>query len=338
MVDHSNWPDGVSVIIPVLNEERHLEEAVTGILAQAWDGPLEVVLALGPSKDRTNEVAAQLAAADARVVLVDSPTGRTPNSLNAAIAATRYEVIVRVDGHAVLPPDYIATAVETLARTGADNVGGIMYAAGQTDFEQAVACAMKSKLGVGAAAFHVGGGEGPAETVYLGVFRRSALDRVGGYDEGFLRAQDWEMNHRIRETGGLVWFNPAMVVTYRPRPDLKSLAKQYFHYGRWRREVMREHPETVSGLSGARYFAPPLAVVGVIGGTAKGMIGSLGGPKLMRLGWIAPAGYGALLLGGSAVIGRGLPPRSWAALPVVLGTMHMSWGWGFLTSPKGLRQ
>ncbi len=182
--------------MPVLNEERHLTHAVTGVLTQDWAGPLEIVLALGPSTDRTDEVARRLAAIDERIVLVPNPTGRTPAGLNAAIAASRYEVVVRVDGHAILPADYVALAVETLQRTGADNVGGIMRAEGEAPFEQAVARAMTSPLGVGHAAFHVGGGEGRAETVYLGCFRKSALTRVGGYDETFLRAQDWEMNHR----------------------------------------------------------------------------------------------------------------------------------------------
>lgn len=331
------WPDGISVIMPVLNEERHLQESVEGILSQQWEGGLEVILALGPSTDRTGEVAARLQQADPRVVLVANPTGKTPAALNAAIAAARYQVVVRVDGHAVLPPGYLRLAVETLARTGADNVGGIMAAVGVTSFEQAVAAAMTSKLGVGAASFHVGGGEGPAETVYLGSFRREALERVGGYDVSFLRAQDWEMNHRLRASGGTVWFNPELVVTYRPRPDLKSLAKQYFHYGRWRREVMRRHPETVSGRSAARYFAPPATLVLVTAGTVKGLIGSLGGPRIMRWGWLAPAGYFSGVLIGSAVISRGLPARARALLPLVLVTMHGCWGAGFLSSPDDLR-
>ena len=217
-----------------------------------------------------------------------NPSGRTPSGLNAAIHASRYEVVVRVDGHALLPGNYVSTAVETLARTGADNVGGIMNAEGETPFEQAVARAMTTPMGVGAAPFHVGGGEGEAETVYLGCFRKTALQRVGGYDETFLRAQDWEMNHRIRETGGLVWFNPALVVTYRPRPDASSLAEQYFHYGRWRREVMRRHPETASRTSALRYFAPPVAVVGVVAGAAAGLVGSTVGPRALRIGWLAP--------------------------------------------------
>ncbi|MGV1003260.1 MAG: glycosyltransferase family 2 protein [Candidatus Nanopelagicales bacterium] len=331
------WPDGISVIMPVLDEERHLGEAVAGILEQEWSGALEVILALGPSRDRTDEVARDLQARDSRVVIVSNPTGKTPAALNAAIAVSRYQVVVRVDGHAVLSPGYLRLAVQTLRRTGADNVGGVMSAVGTTPFEQAVAAAMTSKLGVGAAAFHVGGGEGPAETVYLGSFRRDALERVGGYDETFLRAQDWEMNHRILHSGGEVWFNPELVVTYRPRPDLKSLAKQYFHYGRWRREVMRAHPETVSGASAARYLAPPVTLVLVAGGTLKGLIGTLGGPRLMRLGWLAPAGYFGLIAAGSLVIGRGLPLTARAALPVVLATMHGSWGAGFLCSPDDLR-
>ena len=332
------WPDGVSVIMPVLNEERHLSESVAGILAQDWPGGLEIVLALGPSTDRTDEVARRMQALDDRVVLVPNPTGRTPAGLNAAIRASHFEVIVRVDGHAVLPADYLSTAVRTLAETGADNVGGVMLAQGQTDFEQAVARAMTTSLGVGASSFHVGGGAGEAETVYLGCFRRSALDRVGGYDETFLRAQDWEMNHRIRQTGGTVWFTPDLVVSYRPRPDAASLARQYFHYGRWRREVMRRHPETVSRASALRYLAPPAALVGVVGGAALGALGSTVGPRGLRWGWLAPAGYATLVTLGGAVLGRGLPPAAHASLPGVYATMHMAWGAGFLSSPPGLRE
>ncbi|NDB19100.1 MAG: glycosyltransferase, partial [Actinobacteria bacterium] len=183
--------------MPVLNEGPHLRAAVAAVLSQGWTGPFEVVLAVGPSKDDTETVAAALAQADARVRVVTNPSGRTPDALNAAIDASRYPVVVRVDAHSELPDGYIATAVATLERTGADNVGGVMCPVGRTPFEVAVALAMTSPVGVGAAAYHTGGAEGPSESVYLGAFRRAALDRVRGYDPRFTRAQDWEMNHRI---------------------------------------------------------------------------------------------------------------------------------------------
>lgn len=226
------WP-GVSVVMPVLNEERHLRAAVDGVLGQDYPGEVEVVLAIGPSRDRTDEVAQELAS-DPRVRVIDNPEGHTPHALNAAIHAARHDILVRVDGHSVLPTDYVRTAVTVLEDTGADNVGGLMAAEGTTNMERAVACAMSSRLGVGSALFHTGGDAGPAETVYLGVFRRSALDRVGGYDETFHRAQDWEMNHRIRETGGVVWFTPHLQVAYRPRSSFAALARQYFSTGSWR--------------------------------------------------------------------------------------------------------
>ena len=325
-------PPGVSIVVPVLNEERHLADAVAQLLAQRYDGPLEVVLALGPSTDATDEIAASLAAADDRVHLVSNPTGRTPVGLNAAVAAARHDIVVRVDGHALVPDDYVAVAVATLLRTGADNVGGIMAAEGETPFEQAVARAMTSKLGVGAASFHVGGEEGPAPTVYLGAFRRDGLERVGGYDETMARAQDWEMNYRIRQTGGLVWFTPRMRVTYRPRPTVATLARQYFDYGRWRREVVRRHPDTLS----VRYLAAPVAVAGVAVGTAAGLVSAVGGPAWLRAGWLAPAGYAALVAAGGLAVGRGLPGAVRARVPLAMATMHGSWGVGFLLSPRGL--
>lgn len=319
------WP-GVSVVMPVLDEERHLRAAVSAVLGQHYPGPLEVVLALGPSRDRTDEIAAELAADDPHVRLVANPSGATGAGLNLAVAAAGNEVVVRLDGHALVPADYVQVAVETLLRTGADNVGGLMAAEGVTDFERAVAAAMTSPLGVGQASFHVGGEEGPAPTVYLGVFRREVLDRLGGYDESFLRAQDWELNHRIRQSGGVVWFTPRMTVSYRPRSTLGALARQYRDYGRWRRVVMREH----EGTANLRYLAPPVTVVAVAAGTAVGLAG-------WRPALLAPLGYATGVLAGSVVVGRGLPLRSRVWLPAVLATMHMSWGVGFLTSPRSLR-
>lgn len=324
----------VSVIMPVLNEERHLAEAVAAVLNQDFDGSLEVILALGPSTDKTDEVAAALASNDGRVRLVQNPSGRTPVGLNAALAVAAAPIVVRVDGHCELPRDYISVAVECLNRTGADNVGGVMAAEGTTPFECAVAVAMRSPLGVGGAPFHVGGEEGEAPTVYLGAFRAETLARVGGYDEGFDRAQDWEMNHRIRRSGGLVWFNPNLTVSYRPRSTVRALAKQYFQYGSWRREVMRRHPETVS----LRYLAPPAAVTAIAVGSVAAVAGTRGiAPRIARLGAVAPLGYLAAVTVGGLAISRRQPAAVRPVVPLVLVTMHMSWGVGFLTSRPKLR-
>ena len=325
--DAMGWP-GVSAVLTVLNEERHLRDAVASVLDQDYPGDIELVIALGPSRDKTDAVAHEIAAADSRVQCVDNPSGRTPEGLNKAIALTRHPVIARVDGHAELPGDYLRIAVEALERTGAVNVGGLMGAEGRTPFERAVARAMTTRFGVGNAPFHVGGEEGPADTVYLGVFRRSALDEVGGYDEAFTRAQDWEMNYRLRRAGGLIWFTPALKVSYRPRGSLSQLAKQYFNYGKWRGEVMRQHPDTVN----LRYLAPPTALLGVTLGLVLGLVGIAVHPLLWAL--LVPGGYLAAVVAASIATARGLSARAALWLPVVYPTMHGSWGSGFLSTVK----
>lgn len=304
--------------MPILNEERHLADAVGSVLAQDYPGELEVVVALGPSTDATTEVAHRLAAADPRLTLVDNPSGRTPEGLNAALAAARHEIVVRMDGHGELSEGYIRRAVEILEETGAANVGGVMRAEGVTDFERAAATAMRSPLGLGGARFHVGGRPGPSKTVYLGVFRRDWLRRVGGYDASYARAQDWEMNYRIRSLGGVVWFTPELSVTYRPRPDLRALARQYYRTGQWRRRLVRQHPESVN----ARYLAPPAAVV-VLAATAVGGV-------LWRPLWAVPLAYAAAVTGGGLAIGAREGTRVAVRVPPVLATMHLTWGWGFL--------
>jgi glycosyltransferase involved in cell wall biosynthesis len=326
----SHWPP-VSVVMPVLNEERHLEEAVGRVLDQDYPGELEVVLAIGPSKDRTQEIAEKLADRDPRISIVPNPTGKTPAALNVGIAHAKHDILVRVDGHGALTDGYITRAVEVLDETGADNVGGVMAAEGRTATEMAVACAYRSRLGLGASTFHQGGKAGPADTVYLGVFRRAALERVGGFDETMHRAQDWELNYRIRKTGGLIWFSPDLSVTYRPRSSLSAVAKQFFHTGQWRREVIRRHPETAN----KRYLAPPVAVILLTLGTILGIIGLITGISWLDLGFLAPLGYALLLLVGSAVEGRYLPWKALFWMPLVCATMHISWGLGFLI---GLRE
>ncbi len=323
------WPS-VSIIMTVVNEERHLADAIERLLAQEYPGELDIVVAVGPSRDRTRQVADEVAATHDHVTVVDNPSGRTPAGLNAAIAASTGEVIVRIDGHSMVPSDYVATGVRVLEETGADNVGGVMAAEGTNDFEDAVARAMTSVFGVGGASFHVGGEAGEAPTVYLGCFRRSALERVGGYDETMVRAQDWEMNLRIRQTGGVIWFTPEMHVTYRPRHTLKALARQYHDYGRWRREVARRHPETVS----LRYLAAPAAVTAIGAGLALAAAGAATRhPWVVGLGLAAPVGYALANLGASAVSARTAPalsPGSTLRLPAVYATMHGAWGLGFL--------
>ena len=319
--------------MPVVNEEKHLRASVQRVLAQDYDGPFDVTLAVGPSRDRTDEVARTLAEEFPQVRVVSNPSGSTPAGLNAAINASSGEIVVRVDGHAMIPADYVTCAVEVLTRTGADNVGGVMAAEGTGDFERAVAAGMTSRFGVGDASFHVGGEEGPALTVYLGCFRRSALERVGGYDESMERAQDWELNLRIRESGGVVYFTPDLHVTYRPRHSIRALARQYHDYGRWRREVARRHPSTLS----LRYLAAPVTVATIGAGVVVGVVGVLTvRPNWVGLGLVPTAVYAGGNLIASLVTGvRTGDVRVATRLPGVLATMHGAWGVGFLRGGAG---
>jgi succinoglycan biosynthesis protein ExoA len=325
-----DWP-GVSVVMPVLDEEPYLAAAVGKVLDQDYPGELEVILAVGPSSDRTEEIAAELAAADRRVRVVENPRARTPYALNLGFAAARYDVVVRVDGHGELTDGYLRRAVELLEETGAANVGGVMDAHGVTPFEQAVAAAYMSRLGLGGTGFHdASAPAGEAETVFLGAFRKEAVAAVGGFDEGMHRAQDWELNYRLRRSGRRIWFSPELRVTYRPRSTLGELARQMYGTGRWRREVVRRHPETLT----LRYLAPPVAVLGLVGGTLAGLLGGLTGNRLLQVGWAAPVGYLALVVAGAVTAPPGTSAAARLRLPLVLAATHISWGLGFLLGPR----
>ena len=321
-MNHLSSP-AVTIILPILNEEADLQNCISAILQQDYAGEIEIILALGPSKDNTNQIARDLAAADKRIKLVNNPTGQTAKGLNLAIAQSSFEIICRIDGHSEISNSYLKTAVSIMQEKGAVNVGGLMYADGQSGLQRTIAQAMRSKLGVGASKFHTGGTAGPSDTVYLGTFKKSAILAAGGFDERYIRAQDWELNHRMRAQGGLIWFDPRLVVTYRPRKSLTKLAKQYFQYGRWRRVISRQHPKTTN----FRYLAPPVALV-------INLLSVVFGVLVAKIFYLPVLIYMTLLIIGGAIIGQKFADK--LLMPIVFATMHLSWGAGFITSPKKL--
>ncbi|MGV8883085.1 MAG: glycosyltransferase family 2 protein [Rhodoglobus sp.] len=316
---------GVSYVMPVLNEVDHIAAAVNSLTAQDYEGPFEIILALGPSVDGTNDIIAHMALADPRIRSIPNELGSTPGGLNAAIRASSNPIVVRVDAHSVLPPHYTRIAVTTLQDTGADNVGGIMKAEGTTPFEKAVAHAYGSPEGLGGTQHHVGGKAGPADTAYLGVFRRDRLMEVGLFDEEIKRGQDWELNRRLRVTGGTVWFTPELTVVYRPRSSLRKLVRQFVATGIWRGELARRFGTANS----VRYFVPPLAVLGVVGGLVLGIIGLIAGIPWLTLAFAVPAVYALFVVIASLRAAReGLATALWYL--IVLPCIHFGWGTGFV--------
>ena len=317
--------------MPVLNERAYLEHAVASVLAQDVDGPAELVLALGPSTDGTTELAQRLAAADPRIRLVDNPAAHIPVGLNAAIRASRYATIVRVDAHSELSPGYAARALQTRERAGAANGGGVMHAEGRSPFQKAVARLYNSPVGLGGGAYHGGTQEGEAESAYLGVMRRAVLDEVGLFDESIRRGEDWELNLRIRQAGHRVWFDPDLSVTYWPRESWLRLARQFRATGAWRGELVRRFGRR----NGIRYFAPPILLLLVVLALVVGILqlaGVLSGPASLIASLLVytPLALYVLLVVGVALApgGGGLRQRLWTL--AVLPTMHLSWGLGFL--------
>jgi glycosyltransferase involved in cell wall biosynthesis len=314
----------VSVVLPVRNEVHGIRAALSSALEQEYDHPIQVVVADGSSTDGTWELLEEMQSQDARIKAVRNPIGTTPAGLNTAIRAADGDVIVRLDGHAELPAGYVQRAVERLTKHNADNVGGIQAAVGGTPLQSATAIAMTTPLGVGDARFHIGGEAGPVDTVYLGVFRRDVFERFGFFDEGLLRNQDYELNYRIRAGGGIVWFDPGLRVEYRPRSSLSSLWSQYYQYGAWKRVVVKRHP----GSTRWRQLVPPVFVLALVASAAATAT------PIRRASFIVPAAYLIALISTTAVeAGR---RRTWSALllPVVLPTMHIAWGLGFLVGAR----
>jgi glycosyltransferase involved in cell wall biosynthesis len=229
----------VSVIVPCRNERKHIERFVDDVLGQpALDVELELLIADGRSTDGTREILLRRAGDDSRIVVVDNPEGTTPHALNHAIDRATGQVIVRMDVHTEYAPDYIARCLETLQRTGADNVGGPARTRSNGYFQTANSIAYHSPFSVGGARFHNPEYEGEVDTVVYGCWPREVFDRLGRFDSELVRNQDDEFNLRLIRAGGRIWQDPAIRSWYFPRARLVDLLRQYRQYGYWKVRVI----------------------------------------------------------------------------------------------------
>jgi glycosyltransferase involved in cell wall biosynthesis len=305
----------VSVLVPVLNEEACITEVIERVRGQTHDN-LEVVVADGRSTDRTRDLVEQAVRSDPRVRLIDNPGRIQSVGLNRALAASSGEAIVRLDGHSFIEPDYIERCVRLLARTGAAVVGGRMVARpARGETAQAVAVAMHRRWAAGPAAFHGHGASGPADTVYLGCFRRDRLVAVGGWAEDVGVNEDYELNYRIRQAGGVVYFDDTLEVGYQPRSTLRAVARQYFRYGRSKSMTLRKHPRSIKLRQLAPMMLLPLALTALM----PGLVGSAGRAVLLAH---------AIALAILAMRERGLPLGRRCRLAAVAWSMHASWSLG----------
>ena len=313
-----------SVLVPVLDEEGHLQAAAAAMRAQRLEGEFELIFLDGGSRDATRAILEELAGEDERIRVLDNPAKRTPNALNIGLGAARGEFVARMDAHSHYPPDYLAQGIERLRRGDVAHVSGPQVAQGQGRWSRRTAMALASPLGTGGAAFRrEGSDEFEVDSGFTGVWHRSTLERHAGWDEGWPQNQDAELAARIRREGGRLVCLTGMAARYVPRDSLRALARQYWRFGIYRAKTVGRHPDA---MRRTHVLAPGLAVC-ALGGLVPGRAGIV-----PRLGLGA---YALALAGAAAQAVRGHGPADAASLPLVLAVMHLSWGFGFLAGCAG---
>lgn len=318
----------VTIIIPCLNEGKTISRVLQAIKGQDYPGDkLDVVIADGLSEDDTRKQIIEFRTANPTlpVTVVDNKKREIPAGLNLAIKAARGEIIVRMDGHSLPAPDYVSKCVENLKAGKGDNVGGrwIIIPGEDTWIARGIAAAAAHRLGVGNVKYRVSGTSGPVDTVPFGSYFRVLFDEVGFFDETLLTNEDYEFNTRIRNKGKVIWFDPSITCRYFSRPDLVSLARQYWRYGYWKAKMVKRYPGSIK----PRQLMPPVFVAGLTILLAAGLV-------------FLPAFYGllAIILLYLGIIMIASVPEAASrkdislivSIPLAIMTMHFIWGSGFL--------
>lgn len=323
----------ISVVIPCRNERRHIELLMLSILAQQLDpgDELEVLVADGMSDDGTRELLRGLMQKHP-ISLIDNPERIVSTGLNAAIEASRGDVVVRMDVHTVYAPDYIRECVRTLQETGADSVGGPWVARPNQDaVSEAIATAFHSPFCCGGGKAHNAEYEGEIDTVYLGCWRRDVFERVGLFDPELVRNQDDEFHFRLRRQGGRVWQSPRIQSWYTPRSSLRALFRQYMQYGYWKVAVMRKH----RGLAALRQAIPALFVASAIAGLLAIAISAAFGASVVAKGMAILLASVFAIYAAACIIAALLLPssvrlRARLLAPYTIAIYHSAYGLGFL--------
>ena len=314
----------VSVIMPIRNEREYIADAIQALLSQDHlPASYEVLVVDGMSDDGTREIVGDICARNPRVRLLDNPQRIVSSALNIGVAESRGEVIIRVDGHTRVAPDFVRSNLQLLEEhPEAWSVGGPIAHRGKTSFARGVAAAMSSRFGVGGATHRNERYEGYAEGAVFPAFRRDVFDKVGTFDETLVRNQDDEFNFRVTNGGGKIFISPRVKHEYYVRGSLKSLARQYLQYSYWKVAVFRKHKKIIA----ARHLAP---VAFVIGAPACAIAAVVTPPPFGLIALVPLGMYGALLLSSSAAIAvREKSVLIGASAGVAIATMHFAYGMG----------
>jgi glycosyltransferase involved in cell wall biosynthesis len=309
--------------MPVRNEASFIARSLNSVLSQDYPSHLlEVIVADGMSDDLTRDEIRSIQARHPNLRLIDNPAKIVPTGMNLAIEQARGDIIVRVDGHTIVAPDYVGECVAALGRSGADNVGGRMRAIGVGAFGEAVALATSSPFGVGGARFHYSDAEEWVDTVYLGAWPRRVFERIGSFDEEQIRNQDDEFNYRLLSQGGKILLSPRIKSRYYSRSTMSSLWRQYFQYGYWKVRVMQKHPAQMR----PRQFAPPIFVAVLVCSLILIPFSSVGA-------WGFGFTLGSYLAANLGVSGFIAARGYWRRLPLLtlsFAVLHLAYGAGFL--------
>jgi glycosyltransferase involved in cell wall biosynthesis len=319
----------VSIIIPCYNEQATIHLLLNAIRKQHYElGELEVIIADGMSTDGTRKAVQnfRIEYPELKVEVVDNPDRSIPHGLNRAIQIAGGTYLVRLDAHSVPDRNYVALCVADLEGDCGDIVGGVweIHPSGDSWVQRAIAWSASHYLGVGDAYYRVGSKPKFVDTVPFGAYKRSLIEQVGMYDESLLANEDYEFATRVRQSGGVVWLNPAIRSIYFARSSFSALAKQYWRYGFWKVRMLIRYPSTLRWrqLSGG-FVLSWLVLIGL----------SLWIPLARWFLILEAIIYGlALFISGVQIAWR---ERDWQMLfgvPIAISTMHFSWGSGFLWS------
>lgn len=251
----------ISIIIPIRNEENSIGATLDSILNQNIDEEIEILIADGMSTDQTRDILQSYQKQNKDIQIIDNPEKIVSTGFNRALSVSKGRLIIRIDGHSELQPDFLQNCIDVHLKVDVGCVGGPTIHKGKGLIGKSIEIAQSSNFGVGGVEFRKEQSEGKfVDTLAFGAYKRDVFQNLGGYDEELVRNQDDEFSLRMIQHGEKIWLDPSIQSEYVPRNSFVKLFKQYFQYGYYKIRVFQKR----RGIASWRHLIPGIFVMSII--------------------------------------------------------------------------
>lgn len=253
----------VSVVVPVRNEEKYIEECLDSLINQDFpDAEYEIIVVDGESEDQTRDIVEEHLEGFKNIRLVENPQRNVAEGKRIGFEEAEGDFVIDFGGHSFADEDFISKLVSRLEKSD-DDVAGVgcvhEIPPDESSIPRAIGKALATPFGGLGTTFRQMENERVVDSVAFTAYKKDIVDEVGGPSNPKLehKGNDAELGLRLKEAGYKLIQIPNTSAYHHKRDSLGDFWKWIVNYGVGRANIVKMH-----GLNNPYYLLPSILVIG----------------------------------------------------------------------------